>query len=99
MANRSPAISLALLFAPTLCVVAIRFGLPALEEVISQDSVLEFSIHIAAISLLTTRQIHLMLARMRTTTVLGIAPVGVVSTNHTITSKNTSAWRRDFFNA
>ena len=51
MANRSPAISLALLFAPTLCVVAIRFGLPALEEVISQDSVLEFSIHIVALSL------------------------------------------------
>ena len=51
MANQSPATSLALLSAPTLCVIAIRFGLPALEEVISQDSVLEFSIHIAALSL------------------------------------------------
>ncbi|DAC42557.1 MAG TPA: hypothetical protein HA315_05185 [Candidatus Thalassarchaeaceae archaeon] len=51
MTNRSSAISLALLFAPTLCVVAIRFGLPALEEVISQDSVLEFSIHIGALCL------------------------------------------------
>ena len=51
MSERSPAISLALLFAPTLCVVAIRFGLPALEEVISQDYVLEISIHALALSL------------------------------------------------
>ena len=35
MSERSPAISLGLLFAPTLCVVAIRFDCLALEEVIS----------------------------------------------------------------
>ena len=51
MSERSPAISLALLFTPTLCVVAIRFGLPALEEVISQDYLLEISIHALALSL------------------------------------------------
>lgn len=51
MTERSPAISLALLFTPTLCVVAIRFGLPALEEVISQDYLLEISIHALALSL------------------------------------------------
>ena len=51
MSERSPAISLALLFAPTLCVVAIRFGLPALEEIISQDYLLEISIHALALSL------------------------------------------------
>ena len=50
MSVRSPAISVALLFAPTLCVIAIRFGLPALEEVISQDLILEVSIHIIALS-------------------------------------------------
>ena len=44
MSERSSAISLGLLLAPTLCVVAIRFGLPALEEVISQDYVLEITI-------------------------------------------------------
>lgn len=51
MSDRSPAISLALLFAPTLCVVAIRFGLPAIEEIISQDNLLEISIHAMALSL------------------------------------------------
>ena len=49
MSNRSPAISLALLFAPTLCLVAIRFGLPAIEEVISEDIVLQVSIHAIAL--------------------------------------------------
>ena len=51
MSERSSAISLGLLLAPTLCVVAIRFGLPALEEVISQDYLLEISIHALALSL------------------------------------------------
>lgn len=51
MSERSSAVSLALLFAPTLCVVAIRFGLPALEEVISEDYVLEISIHALALSM------------------------------------------------
>tara|TARA_B100000214_G_C23958058_1_gene623883 strand:- start:460 stop:1224 length:765 start_codon:yes stop_codon:yes gene_type:complete len=51
MPVRSPATSLALLFAPTLCVIAIRFGLPALEEIISEDYLLEISIHLLALSL------------------------------------------------
>ena len=51
MSERSSAISLALLFAPTLCVLAIRFGLPALEEVISEDYALEISIHAFALLL------------------------------------------------
>ena len=51
MSNRSPAISLALLFAPTLCLVAIRFGLPAIEEVISEDIVMQVSIHAIALIL------------------------------------------------
>lgn len=51
MSERSSAISLALLLAPTLCVVAIRFGLPALEEVISEDFTLEISIHAIALSM------------------------------------------------
>ena len=51
MSERSSAISLALLLAPTLCVVAIRFGLPALEEVISEDFALEISIHAIALSM------------------------------------------------
>ncbi|DAC46360.1 MAG: hypothetical protein CMA62_02595 [Euryarchaeota archaeon] len=51
MSNRSPAISLALFLAPTLCIVAVRFGIPALEEVISNDFVLEASLHITAIAI------------------------------------------------
>jgi len=38
----------ALLLAPTLCVVALRYGSEALEEVISQDDTLRYSIHGAA---------------------------------------------------
>ena len=49
MTNRSPAISLALLIAPTMCIVAVRFGIPALDEVISNDFILEASLHIVAI--------------------------------------------------
>ncbi len=49
MTNRSPAISLALLIAPTMCIVAVRFGIPALNEVISNDFILEASLHIFAV--------------------------------------------------
>ena len=49
MTKRSPAISLALLIAPTMCIVAVRFGIPALDEVISNDFILEASLHIVAI--------------------------------------------------
>ena len=51
MSNRSPAISLALLLAPTICIVAIRFGIPALDEVITNDLILEASLHIIALCL------------------------------------------------
>ena len=49
MTNRSPAVSLALLIAPTMCIVAVRFGIPALDEVISNDFILEATLHIIAI--------------------------------------------------
>ena len=45
MAQRSPVLGAALLLAPTLCVVALRYGSEALEEVISQDDTLRYSIH------------------------------------------------------
>ena len=48
MAQRSPMLGAALLLAPTLCVVALRYGSEALEEVISQDDTLRYSIHGAA---------------------------------------------------
>ena len=51
MSNRTPAISLALLLAPTMCIVAIRFGIPALDEVITNDLILEASLHIIALCL------------------------------------------------
>ena len=45
MAERSNTISGALLLAPTLCIVALRFGLTRINEVISNDIIIEFSIH------------------------------------------------------
>jgi len=45
MAERSSTISGALLLAPTLCIVALRFGLTRINEVISNDIIIEFSIH------------------------------------------------------
>ena len=39
----------ALLLAPSLCVMALRYGSDALEEVISQDASLRYSIHAAAL--------------------------------------------------
>ena len=49
MAQRSPMMGAALLLAPTMCVVALRYGSDALEEVISQDTTLRYSIHAAAL--------------------------------------------------
>lgn len=49
MAERSSTISGALLLTPTLCIVALRYGLPVINEVISNDRIIEFSIHIFAI--------------------------------------------------
>ena len=51
MTERSSTMSVALLLAPTLCVVSVRFGLPALDEVISDDSLLEIGIHSTAVLL------------------------------------------------
>ena len=45
MSERSPLLGAALLLAPTLCLVAIRFALAALEEVLSEDPVLLYSLH------------------------------------------------------
>jgi len=49
MAERSSTISGALLLAPTLCIVALRFGLTRINEVISNDIIIEFSIHTIAL--------------------------------------------------
>ena len=49
MAQRSQMLGGALLLAPTMCVVALRYGSDALEEVISQDSTLRYSIHALAL--------------------------------------------------
>ena len=49
MAQRSPMLGAALLLAPTLCIVALRYGSEALEEVISHDDTLRYSIHGAAL--------------------------------------------------
>lgn len=49
MAERSSTISGALLLTPTLCIVALRYGLPRINEVISNDIIIEISIHAIAI--------------------------------------------------
>ena len=49
MTERSSTISGALLLTPTLCIVALRYGLPTINEVISNDIIIEGSIHIFAI--------------------------------------------------
>ncbi len=49
MAQRSQMLGGALLLAPTMCVVALRYSSVALEEVISQDTTLRYSIHAAAL--------------------------------------------------
>ncbi len=48
MSERSTAMGVALLFAPNICVVSIRFGLPILNDIISEDPVLEIGIHTIA---------------------------------------------------
>ena len=51
MVQRSPLISGALLLAPTICVVALRFGLPNIEELVKQDILAQVTIHTIAIIL------------------------------------------------
>jgi hypothetical protein len=51
MAQRSPLISAGLLLAPTICVVALRFGLPNIEELLKQDLIAQAIIHTIAVFL------------------------------------------------
>lgn len=51
MTDRSLPMGAALLLAPSLCVVSVRFGLPALDEVISDNLMIEIGIHLAAVIL------------------------------------------------
>lgn len=51
MTERSPMIGVALFLAPTLCVVALRFGLPNIEVLLKQDLVAQAIIHGLAILL------------------------------------------------
>ena len=51
MAQRSPLISAGLLLAPTICVVALRFGLPNIEELLKQDLIAQAIIHTIAVVL------------------------------------------------
>lgn len=51
MTERSPMIGVALLLAPTLCVGALRFGLPNIEVLLKQDLVAQAIIHGLAILL------------------------------------------------
>ena len=49
MTERSPLIGIALLFAPTLCVGALRFGLPNIETLLKEDLIAQAIIHGLAI--------------------------------------------------
>ena len=51
MTERSPLIGIALLFAPTLCVGALRFGLPNIETLLKEDLIAQAIIHGLAILL------------------------------------------------
>ena len=51
MVQRSPLISAGLLLAPTICVVALRFGLPNIEELLKQDLIAQAIIHTIAVIL------------------------------------------------
>tara|TARA_B100000700_G_scaffold221888_1_gene244369 strand:+ start:3357 stop:4220 length:864 start_codon:yes stop_codon:yes gene_type:complete len=51
MVQRSPLIGGGLLLAPTICVVALRFGLPNIEELLKQDIIAQLIIHTIAIIL------------------------------------------------
>ncbi|MEC9263484.1 MAG: hypothetical protein VYD23_00080, partial [Candidatus Thermoplasmatota archaeon] len=49
MAQRSPMLGAALLLAPTMCVIALRYGLPAIDELLSEDDTMMYSVHVAAL--------------------------------------------------
>ena len=49
MDERSGTVAGALFFMPTVCVVALRYGLPSVNEVISNDRTFELGIHSLAI--------------------------------------------------
>ena len=49
MTERSPGIGVALFLAPSVCIVALRFGLPILDKAISNDYLVEIGIHTTAI--------------------------------------------------
>jgi len=49
MAQRSPMLGVALLLAPTMCVIALRYGLPAIDELLSEDDTMMYSVHAAAL--------------------------------------------------
>ena len=51
VSERSPVLGVALLLAPTLCLVALRFSSTALEEVLSEDEILMYSMHGAALAI------------------------------------------------
>jgi len=51
MTERSPLIGVALLFAPTLCVGALRYGLPNIETLLKEDLIAQAIIHGLAILL------------------------------------------------
>ena len=51
VSERSSVLGAALLVAPTLCLVAIRFALTTLEEVLSEDPILLYSLHGAALAI------------------------------------------------
>ena len=51
MSQRSPFISAGLLLAPTICVVALMFGLPNIEELLKQDLIAQAIIHSIAVIL------------------------------------------------
>ena len=49
MAQRSPMLGAALLLAPTMCVIALRYGLPAIDELLSEDDTMMYSVHVTAL--------------------------------------------------
>jgi|TARA_B100001094_G_scaffold68161_1_gene64441 hypothetical protein len=49
MAERSGTIAAALFLMPSLCVISIRYGLPTVNEVISNDIIIEIGIHSLAV--------------------------------------------------
>ncbi|DAC62411.1 MAG TPA: hypothetical protein HA240_04565, partial [Candidatus Thalassarchaeaceae archaeon] len=49
MAERSGTIAAALFLMPSICVISIRYGLPTVNEVISNDIIIELGIHSLAL--------------------------------------------------